>query len=265
MKNGLNSNGYIETEVSFDKIKPRHKAILDRINEDLVQNFSKKIHSIYLYGSVATGKAKNKVSDLDILIVFKKKLDAVEMKKLEEIQNKLTEQHLNSFREIGLESVDLVSVLNKQHLSGYACFIKHLCVFLWGVNLQAKFPKFKPTIAVAFEFNGDLEKVMKKAKEKLKKFHNSNENELQKKSIMKKIIRTSFGLVMPRNNSWTTDLKIMSQTFIQYYPEYENQIKTALQWAKLPPQNNQAIFDFMDDFGVWLIREFKTKITDKML
>lgn len=263
MKNGLDSQGYIKTDVSSDKIKPRYILVLKNIEEELFRCFPTNIHSIYVYGSVATGKAKNKISDLDLLIVFKKKLNTVEKKKLAGIQNDLTGQHINSFREIGLESIDLPFVLRKNHEAGYQCFIKHLCVFCWGKNLQDQFPKFKPDINVAYEFNGDLNKNLKKVKDKFKKTVNSAEYLLLMKSTMKKMIRTAFSLVMPRDKSWTTDLKTMSKAFIKYNPEKEDDILTALKWTKSLPQERKLVFKFIDDFGGWLIREFKLQVSNK--
>jgi predicted nucleotidyltransferase len=265
MKNGLDSQVYIATEVSFDKIKPRHQAILNNVKEELFQRFSKKLHSIYVYGSVATGKAKPDISDLDVLIVFKKKLTIAEKMDLKSIQNNLTTEYINFFRDIGLESIDLSYLLNKKHRFGYPCFIKHLCVFFWGKNLQERLPKFKPDINVADEFNGDLEKHIKNVKDTLKKTANKPEHVLLMKGIMKKIIRTAFSLVMPRDNSWTTDLKIMSKAFIKYYPEHCDQVITALRWTKSPPQERKLFFKFMDDFGGWLIGEFKLQISDRRI
>lgn len=263
MKNGLDSQGYILTETHFGKIKPRHRSILDNVKEELLYNFSGKIHSIYVYGSVATGKAKYKISDLDVLVVFEKKLSISDKKKLKQIQSDLSLQNINFLREVGLEAIDLPYVLDKKHRFGYPCFIQHLCVFFSGENLQEQFSKFKPTVDLAYEFNGDLEKYLKNAQDKLRKTVNKSEHILLAKSIMKKIVRTAFSLVMPRDNSWSTDLEVMSQKFIQYYPDRKKEVLTALRWTKSLPRNRKLLFQFMNDFGGWLVGEFKLQIFDK--
>jgi len=58
----------------------------------------------------------------------------------------------------------------------------------------------------------------------MRKINSSNDEDtkLLIKSIMKKIIRTAFALVMERDNSWTVDLDEMTKIFSKYYPQKSN-------------------------------------------
>ncbi|MBT3297409.1 nucleotidyltransferase domain-containing protein [archaeon] len=63
---------YIKKEVALKKVSVKYNPIVKDVKSELLK-FSDKIHSIYLYGSVATGKAKSPTSDLDIVVVLKAK------------------------------------------------------------------------------------------------------------------------------------------------------------------------------------------------
>ena len=77
--------------------------------------------------------------------------------------------------------------------------LKHLCVCLYGEDLGKNQLNSKPTKKVAKAFNGDLGKLIKSCLQKPEKdkIH----------SIMRKIVRTGFSLVIEEEKSWTTDLK----------------------------------------------------------
>ena len=79
---------YIKKEVALKKVSVKYNPIVKDVKSELLK-FSDKIHSIYLYGSVATGKAKSPTSDLDIVVVLKAKPSTklkAQLKDLETVQ-----------------------------------------------------------------------------------------------------------------------------------------------------------------------------------
>lgn len=257
-KYGVDKSGFIITEAGLNKIKPAFKKILDKIRGEIVNKFADEIHSLYLYGSVATGKARIKSSDLDLLLVLHRKPTSKIKNEVTKIQNYLTKEHSSTFRDVGISLTHANEV--KKDIYGWGCFIKHLCVCLAGENLGKNLPKFKPSKRVAKAFNGDIGSRIKTVLKKLKSAHNPQEVCSICSGTMRKIVRTGFCLVMEQEQSWTTDLKKSYEIFSKYYPKQSVNMKKALILAKKPTTNTKELGKFLEDFGSWLSEEVEKKL-----
>ncbi len=235
-KYGVDENGFIQTDANLNKIQLEFKKPLQEITAEIINKFGDKIHSLYLGGSVATGKAQIKKSDLDLILVLKKHSTT---------QDSLRFNYPKTFRDVGISVTNLSEI--KKDPFGWGCLLKHLCVCLYGEDLGKKLAKFKPTKKVAKAFNGDLGKLIKSCLQKPEKdkIH----------SIMRKIVRTGFSLVIEEEKSWTTDLKKSYEVFSKYYPEKSTEMKQALKWAQKPPLNMKIAVKFLEDFGTWISKE----------
>src|SRR3989344_2999219 len=182
IKYGVDKNGYIATKVNLNKIKPLFYKVLDKIKNEVIDKFGGKIHSLYLYGSVATGKARIKSSDLDLLLVLR----------------------------------------------------------------QKPTPKIKNNIKTVLET--------------LKSTHETKKVRSICGSIMRKIVRTGFSLVMEQDHSWTTDLKKSCELFSKYYPEQSINIEKAFSLTQNPTANTKELEKFLKDFGNWLSKEVEKKL-----
>ncbi|MDP2585927.1 MAG: nucleotidyltransferase domain-containing protein [Candidatus Levybacteria bacterium] len=257
-KYGVDKNGFIITEVGLNKVKPAFQKVLDKIKNEVINKFGGKIHGLYLYGSVATGKARIKSSDLDLLLVLQQKPTPKIKNEVSEFQNYLTAEHLNTFRDVGISLTHADEI--KKDAYGWGCFIKYLCVCLYGENLGKNLPKFKPSKKVAKAFNGDIGKHIKTVLEKLKSTPDPQEVSSVCSSTMRKIVRTGFCLVMEQEQSWTTDLKKSCEIFSKYYPKQSANMKKALALAKKPTTNTKELGEFLKAFGSWLTEEVEKKL-----
>lgn len=262
-KFGVDDNGFIVTEVSVDKITPQYKTIVDGVLSTIIEKFTSQIDGIYLYGSVATGKAVEGKSDLDILIVLKEIPDKTLSEDIKSLENILSERYEPMFRGVGLTVTNIAEVTSEKEKYGYMCYIKHLCVCVYGSDITKDIPSFKPSKEVAKGFNGDISEVLKSYKDKIEKV--TSELELKKLSqeVSKKIIRTGFSLVMPRSGSWSTDLQSSFDTFIYYYPEKAEDMGVALGWASGTSADKVSVIEFIETFGKWLSEEFEREILMK--
>ena len=119
--------------------------------------------------------------------------------------------------------------------------------------------KFSPTKKLARNLHLDISKNIEEAIRKIKSA-NSEEAKLQIKSIMKKIIRTAFSIVMEDENYWTTDLDEMAKIFTKYYPEKKQQINAVLKLAKSESPNRKSATSILNNFGKWVSSEFYKKV-----
>ncbi len=241
---GVDKDGFILKKAHPSKIKKPFSKIVTEAKAHLLAKFPDQIHSIYVYGSVATGKAKLKTSDLDILVVFKKKQDP---KLVENLSKTLSKNYKSFVREVGIALSTIKEVTADTY--GWGCFIKHLCVDIYGENLSSKLPKFKPSQKVALAFNGDCQKVLAAAIKQLLKNPSIAETEKICRSTLRKIVRTGFSQVMDREKSWTTDLKKSYLAFIKYYPEQKALMKQALNLAFVPTSDRNQLLELLSNFA----------------
>jgi len=257
-KYGVDKNGFIITEVGLNKVRPAFQEVLDKIKDEVIHTFGDGIHSLYLYGSVATGKARIKTSDLDLLLVLQQKATSKILQQIHKFQNHLSVDHLNLFRNVGI-SLSYVGEVKKDPF-GWGCFIKHLCVCLYGENLGKNLSKFKPSKKVANAFGSDVGKHISTVIEKLKSMPAPKEVRSICSGTMRKIVRTGFCLVMEQERSWTTDLKKSYEVFSKYYPAKSTNMKKALSLAQKPTANTKELGKFLQDFGSWLSEEVDNKL-----
>lgn len=257
---GVDKNGFIITKVSVKNISPIYKPVIAYVLDTIVSKYAKDIKSIYLYGSVATGKAIKGKSDLDILLVFKENPNLKPTKNMKTLEKKLSKKYIVILRSIGLAITSIQEVKSAKEKYGLLCYIKHLCVCIYGNDITRDISKFKPTKAVAKGFNGDIAEKLELNRRKFLKQLTPSEIKKLSQETSKRIIRTGFSLVMPRAKSWTTDLQKSVDTFIYYYPEKRTEISMALKWSKEGTVNKQAVINFIDSFGLWLSTEFNKQI-----
>jgi predicted nucleotidyltransferase len=245
---------YIKKEVAIKKVSTKYKPILKDVKFELLK-FSNKIHSIYLYGSVATGKAKSPTSDLDLVVVLKAKPTPKLKAQIKELELSLSKKYQDVFREVGFAVTYKNEILRGKESYGWKFFLKVLSVKIFGDNLFQKDTKFSPTKLLARNLHSDVYKNIEEAKRKIKS-SNSQEAKLQIKSIMKKIIKTAFSIVMENENYWTTDLDEMTKIFIKHYPEKKQQINAVLVMAKSKTPDKKSATLILNNFGKWISSEF---------
>lgn len=249
---------YIKKEVALKKIPARYKPIVGDVKSQLLE-FSDKTHSIYLYGSVATGKAKSPTSDLDLVVVLKAKPTPKFKNALKELETSLSSKYQKMFREVGFAITYKNEVLRGKEAHGWRFFLTILSVKIFGDNLFQQEMKFSPSGKLARNLHSDIEKNIEEAKKKIKNT-NSEEAKLQIKSIMKKIIRTAFSIVMEDENYWTTDLDEMTKIFTKFYPKKKQQINAVLKMAKSKSPDKKSATSILNNFGKWVSLEFHKKV-----
>jgi hypothetical protein len=250
------SQGFIINPCNFEKISPPWTAVIADLKTAYLEIFGKKLHSIYLRGSVPRGKAISRVSDLDSLAVISSALEKSELTKIQLACRKIKHQYpfcknvdvlCVSYREI-IESESILKMLIKT---------QSLCIF--GEDLTLVFPNYKPGIEMvshAFELAEDL-KILQDELQCL-----GNNNVFYSKFIkdrcawiVKRIVRTGLELVMLREQVYTRDLYPSYLLFSKHYPNQQRYMKKALELAINPSDNLAGLLIFLREFGSWLVEE----------
>ncbi len=242
---------YIKKEVASKKIAQKYRPIVSDVKKSLL-NFAPKIHSIYLYGSVATGKAKSPASDLDILIVLKRKVSKQLTIDLKEVERTLSLKYAHVLREVGFSLTNVNEVKRGKETYAWKFFISTLCLLIQGKAVLEEKYKFKPTKKLARSLYRDLKQDLSRSRKEIASAKNTAK---PTKHIMKALLRVSFFTIMEEANNWTTDLRQMAAIFLEYHPEKRPEI-SAIQKLIETPTNRKEAIHLIDTYGKWIAKKY---------
>jgi len=246
---GVDSDGHILNQLSSSKIQSKFQSALNEIQTEIENTFADKIHSLYLYGSVGRGKAKPKISDLDLILVFTEKPSTETLSKLKDLENSLSKKYISLFRDIGIANTYLAEISKDTY--GWGCFLKCLSLHLSGENLIPTLVNFKPSNKIAKAFNGNLAQDIRNSAKKTKL------SSKDIRSLSRKIVRTGFSLCQEEEKSWTTNLEKSFHVFCKYYPDKFHQMHQIFNQTQAPNLNSQEFKDILERFGMWVVERLR--------
>jgi uncharacterized protein len=252
---GLDGDGYIVSDVGLDKIDNVYCPCIRESVETLTNLFPHRLHSVYLYGSVARGEAVTGKSDLDLLVVFNDMLSAMESAKLKDLVAVLSQKYHPLVREVGIAVATYDYTVDPENYYEQA-FLKEMCVCVHGEDLRERFGPYKLTSEIAIRFNGDIREVLARTISRLETASNEDFKTLSQ-SFARKLIRTYYSMVMVRSQIWTTRLHEQSEVFIHYFPDKEPVIRTLQKWIEEPPISRETVLNLFQSEGEWVSANFE--------
>ncbi|CCN33498.1 putative Nucleotidyltransferase [Vibrio nigripulchritudo SO65] len=245
---GLDQDGYITNPCSADRIQPDFQPVVNAVSDMLYSDFKNKIHSLYLYGSVAQGKALPEISDLDVSVVFNKPLSALESNRLKEISNEIARKHA-VVSKLDIDPGYLEEVIHKREKYRWHFWLKHCCCCIAGEDLSKRFSRLKPSVQIAYELNSDLEAFIETLDVEF-----SHVSKAKRRQILaKKILRTAYTLIAEKDGSWHTELEHCMRAAMPYYPEYEQDLQLALKISKSVLAEDGQVNQLVERLGSKLI------------
>ncbi|HIE4800976.1 TPA: nucleotidyltransferase family protein [Serratia marcescens] len=224
--------------------------LLAALTAELPRQFPALIHSIYLYGSVARGEALPGVSDLDITLLLIKPADSEALLRLEAWRQAFQlEQRIVSKVDFDIGSVD--EALAPEHYHSWGFWLKHHCRCLWGEDVSAAFPLFRPDRRIALAVNADVRRVLARYREQLLLAEPSSDERRLKREAARKLIRATNMLRAEESAFWPTTLTDYAEQLLARYPEQQAEMTYLLVHA-LGEANDAAFADRMMDFLAWI-------------
>jgi predicted nucleotidyltransferase len=260
-KSGLDPNGFILSEVSKDNILSKYRSVIDASIVALKAALPDVVHSVYVYGSIARGNAVRGKSDLDLVVIFKRKLTQQEQGALTSLQESLSHEHKALVREVGIADATCTydEVLDPANKYGWGAYLKILCVCMDGEDLTERFGDFKISPDIAIGFNGDASKAIQNATEKITNAKTDEEAAKAAAVVARKLIRTCYMMVMTRAQVWTTKLSEQAELFLRYFPEKQGLIRTLQSWIDSSPTNREDILKVLQGDCRWVVDNFEVE------
>lgn len=248
-----NHNGYLVNTNTLGQIDRPYSKPIERVIEVYKTVFKNEVHSIYIRGSVARGKAIVGFSDYDCFAILNSAPDSLQYSQIKNEINLLNKEFdfVSNFDLYFFTTHDLFENPDFEHWK-FALKIQSVCIY--GVSVIPLLPDFCPDRSIIFSLF-HLESRITKAKEKLYSCFDLAQTKYWCSWIMRTFVRCGLELVIEREGQYTNELYLCYQTFSKYYPERESQMKSALESAINPISKLEIILGSIESLGGWLIDE----------
>jgi uncharacterized protein len=162
----LDPEGYIRPEADLANLQPEYHGLPDATAALLAEAFGPRLHSAYLYGSVARGNAVPGRSDIDVIAVLLAAPADEDRARADRVERALVERFPVLFS-AGVGLTHLQEIRSPAQRYGLQVFLRELAVCICGEDLRPGLPRIKPSAAVAVGFHDDTHAVFAQARQTL--------------------------------------------------------------------------------------------------
>lgn len=250
---GLDPAGHIVTGVARERVDPAFEPLLQELVERVAPTTS-----LYLYGSVATGQAVARRSDLDVVAL------GLEPSRAQDLGRDLTRRWSHLVREVGVGAWSTQDLQAGDAGHGNRVFLRHYCVWLSGPDPAADLPSYPGDQQAARGFNGDLPDRVVRWRSLAHGSTDAARLARLARGMGRKTLFATAGLVSVHDHAWTTDRQTASQRWAELHPDLADDLALLLRWgdAEEAPTVDEVnrLLDgtlatiarqFTDTIGVW--------------
>ena len=185
---------------------------------------------LYIYGSVATGQATTKVSDVDLLTVGLPRSDAAAL------SSRLTSRYSDMCRAVEIGPAQLEDFVgDHDEAYGMRVFLRHYCVHLTG-PAQPVGPPFLADTHAARGFNGDIAQHAERWMQQL----DDREPADLARAVARKTLLAVAGLVSIHDATWTTDRGTAATRWAAVEPTSADGMSLLTEWSQTTPNVTTA-------------------------
>lgn len=256
---GLAADGTIRREGALDRVPAAFDPVVQAARSRITHAFdASRLHSAYLYGSIPRGSAIPGVSDLDLLLALREEPTAADRAAADAVGRSL-DAGFDRIDGVGVLVHGAETVLSELERHDLGFFIACLCTPLLGEDLARELPRYRPTVLLARELNGDLPLALPRWHRRAAQAMTDSERLRFSRGVARRLVRTAFTLVMPRWGGWTSDLQLSAGLFARYYPgapDRAEQIRVAAATARTPSADPGVLAMLVGDLAPWLAAEY---------
>jgi uncharacterized protein len=247
---GVDADGFIVTGAASARVPEVYRPVLADCVETLVVRFGQRLHSLYLYGSAATGQARPPASDLDLVAVW---LSDVDEDLVARTAAELSGRHAAVVREVGVGSSTLAELFADGR-DGVAarCFLRHYCIPLVGPDLRPSLPPCRPSRPVTDGFNGDVTAMVLRWRATLTEARTAAEVAAVARAAARKLFLVAATVESVEHGGWTTDRETGAALLAAHHPQWADVARRAVDWCRDPGTPAAAEVARLLDLGDWL-------------
>lgn len=247
-------NGYLVNPASAEKIQEKWYSVIDDVIEAYKVQYGDKLKNVYIRGSVAKGEAVDGVSDIDSFAFVDATNEQLKKQALDQGMQKIIEEKYDFVNGVEMDA------LSSSDIPSYQIVLmgQSLCVYGSPINI----PKLRVGKEMALQAP-IFHKNIKWFSNFLDEYQSDDVIKKECVWFMKQILRSGFEITMERSKKYTRDFYRCYETFSEYYPEKEPEMREVLYLALNPTSDNNRLQEITNNFGSWLVSEVPKYIQPK--
>jgi predicted nucleotidyltransferase len=246
----LDPEGYIRPEANLANVQPEYQGLPEAAAALLAEEFGPRLHSAYLYGSVARGNAVPGRSDVDLIAVLLAAPTDEDRVRADRVERALVERFPVLFS-AGVGLTHLQEVRSPAQRYSGQVFLQELAVCIGGQDLRPSLPRTRPSAAVAAGFHADTHAVLARARETLATSTDSEVIRRVCRMASKKMVQVAFAVVMAREGVWATVLEEQAAAVGAAFPQWAEAARRAAEQGRRPVADAGVVRELLDSFGRW--------------
>ncbi|PDY46840.1 nucleotidyltransferase [Bacillus pseudomycoides] len=260
----VDDTGYIINDSHINKIQPVFLEVIQEVKGTCFRLLQDDLHSIYIRGSVPRGIGIEGIAEIDTIILVRKDPKAIELEWIESIEEQLLRK-FGCISGVELSFYDVEEVLHSSRFSFISFMIQTHGVCIFGEDIRSQLPKYKVSQELAHEHLKYLQIQIEQAREEL--IHNKGREDIIDccRWIMKIIVRAGLALTIDKEGLYSRDLYPAYELFSKHFPEQEQNMRKAMQYAVNPIDDITEILSFLELLGDWMIKEANQYLKNNQL
>ncbi len=242
----IDQEGFVVNPTSIDKVQDKWKPAIEDVVSAYKKHYGEYLRSVYVRGSAAKGEAIEGISDLDSFAFVDLDEKDIEKEWFKEAERSLRDKYF-FIKGIEFGADPLV-------IEGNGIILLNQSLLVYGEPVD--FPRLKPGPQMAIHAK-KFDKRIKWFRDKLEKEKDPEDLAKGCVWVMKLLLRMGFEMTMERSKMYTRDLYRCYETFSEYYPEKEKEMKEVLYLALNPTADKKVVLSIIDNLGVWMSEEKK--------
>ncbi|WP_052302760.1 nucleotidyltransferase domain-containing protein [Cellulomonas flavigena] len=215
---GVAADGTVRTGARRDRVP----AVFEDVLRDAVAGVEGSGASLYVYGSVATGRARPGSSDVDLL--------TIDLTDATSLARRLSARYADRCRGVEIAAAagdELVGDSDAAY--GLRVFLRHYCVHLTGPDPAATLRAYPADARAARGLNGDLGQHLLRWRQRLET--GSESADRLGARVGRKTLLAVAGLVSVHDGTWTTDRTRAARRWGEIEPTLAAPLATLHGWA----------------------------------
>jgi len=247
----IDKSGFLVNNGNKNRIDKKLLAVLDEVLFFCERELANNIFSIYVRGSVAAGNFKRNISDIDFVIVLKRKASFADLEKIKDYSWNMDKKY-SWVRGFDLFLVDKEFLLASKDLNKLRIYLKTQSILLAGNDILKKIKKYKPNGMLAEELllniNEDISFISKALSGK-EMLYNGQPRSIRFWCVWmsRVILRYSLYASLGKHHLYTNDLKDCFNIVTKNYPWTKPYLKTALVLSQKPINNKKKLHNFFNE------------------
>ncbi len=253
----VDKNGFI-SQPGFVGFQPAFSQLVTDSVHQLTTAVPDLIHSIYVYGSLAEGRAVEMQSDADLTVIFRLQPDQDALEKIAAVKYAL-ESHYPMISKIEVDPGVLDDVLLPENRDRWGYWLRHHCICVYGEDLREHFEPFRPSKNIAIAVNGDFFSVLNGYISWMKSSLEPSQRHALHRAAARKAIRSTNILRDENDSDWPATLEEHRTKFNDRYPALEEEMDYLLSISQRPRGDIMTFASRITTFTYWLNAEFHSR------